>query len=64
MELKGSPSPDALGFFRNCWKTEMSSLREGGLSDGGASGANGEFLFDLRGLFAFLIPSSMVLFGG
>lgn len=28
VDLKGSPSPDHLGFFRSPWKTKMSSLTE------------------------------------
>lgn len=42
MDLKGSPSPDHLGFFRSPWKTEMSFLTKE-YSNGGPSSADGEF---------------------
>lgn len=45
-DLKGSSSPDPLGFFRRPWKSEMSSPSKRD-TNGGPSSTDEEFLFDL-----------------
>lgn len=45
-DLKGSSSPDPLGFFRRPWKSEKSSSSKRD-TNGGPSSTDREFLFDL-----------------
>lgn len=55
MDLKGSPRPDPLGFFRSPWKTEMSSLSRGDALMEELQAPMGNFYLSFCRLFVSLI---------